>query len=125
MATRLEHAERNLALCKQLLVQGVYYDWVVTTAFYSSIHFVEHKLFVLEAGNCGFSSTEDYKIKNKLQSPHQARLILVIQHLYPISRAYKELEIASRKARYSNYATTPTEANTSLQQIEMLRSHCI
>jgi len=59
---RLEHGEHNEGLCDHLLTfdNGKYNDWVVTTAFYACIHFVEHKLFPCQLGGLNYDNFDEY-----------------------------------------------------------------
>ena len=42
-----QHAIHNEEVCDFLLTSKKFNDWVVTTAFYSSLHFVQFELFPL------------------------------------------------------------------------------
>jgi len=57
---RKEHAEHNESLCELLLNNGNYNDWVITTAFYSAIHFVRHKIFPLDKYDPQTGSQESF-----------------------------------------------------------------
>ncbi len=48
----LNHAIHNKEVCVHLSKESRYSDWVITTAFYSAVHFVEHKIFPIK----GFKS---------------------------------------------------------------------
>ncbi len=41
----LEYAQHNEKACKYLDKKPEFTDWVITTAFYSALHFVRYKIF--------------------------------------------------------------------------------
>lgn len=41
----LNHAKHNYEVCFFLYEKTKYNDWIITTAYYSAIHFVYYKLF--------------------------------------------------------------------------------
>ncbi len=43
--TKIDFANHNLETCRYLLKGNSFHDWVLTTAFYSSIHFLDDILF--------------------------------------------------------------------------------
>lgn len=42
-----QHGIHNKDACDSLISGNKYHDWIVTTAFYSSIHLIDTKLFPL------------------------------------------------------------------------------
>lgn len=44
---RKQHAIHNEEACDFLLSSNKFNDWVITTAFYSALHFVQHEIFPL------------------------------------------------------------------------------
>ncbi len=57
---RREHAEHNEALCRHLIAQGGFNDWVITTAFYGAMHFVYHQCFPLQIGNNTYGDFNEF-----------------------------------------------------------------
>jgi hypothetical protein len=80
--TRRLHAERNKKLCQKLLDDKNYNDWVVTTAFYSAIHFTQHQIFPLQVGEDEFETFNayynflDFKFR---KSKHEEQYQLITQ----------------------------------------------
>ncbi len=57
---RKKHAKYNELLCEVLAEDGRWDDWVVTTAFYSAMHFVEFKLFPMREAGTSYPAFEQY-----------------------------------------------------------------
>ncbi|MGI9526349.1 MAG: hypothetical protein ACR2MS_04470 [Weeksellaceae bacterium] len=115
---RLTHAQRNKSLSEDLKLGGKYYDWVITTSFYSSIHFLENKLLPINIGGVTCDSIQ--KVKNAYQQKgrHIARLKLIqINAPVDIAIGYKWLDDKSRFSRYTTYKVTVTEADKALQYL--------
>lgn len=110
----LDHARHNKQVCEYLSKNSDYNDWVITTSFYSALHFVDYKLFPLQkykfnGKDYDFLKFEDYysfyakKISIKGISRHKARLDLVEKKLDDIAPHYSKLLSLCTKARYVNY----------------------
>ena len=91
------HGERNKELSKSLQKGKKYYDWVITIAFYSAIHFVEDKILPKKIGNVHYKNINDVKQAYQMSGRHQARERLVSENLsLPIAVKYKWLDDMSR-----------------------------
>jgi hypothetical protein len=129
---RLKHAEHNEELCKiiKALPGNKYNDWVVTTAFYSCIHFVEHKLFPLTLNGNIYKNFNSYyhafyvNTHNSL-SKHEAKIELVDAYLTKVSSNYRWLFDACMNARYKNYMVTDSIANIAEQTMDIVKKACI
>jgi hypothetical protein len=82
----IDHAEHNANVCELLLKEGNFSDWVVTTAYYSAIYYIDAKLFPLTIGNEPQFATFNQYLSRKRASgqggkPHEIRLELVRQNL--------------------------------------------
>ena len=128
---RLQHAEHNEKLC--LIIQALpdnYNDWVVTTAFYSCIHFVEHKLFPLDINGVIYKNFNSYyhaffvNTNNSL-SKHEAKIELVETYLVKVSSNYRWLFDACMNARYRNYIVSNMHATISVQTMALIKKACI
>ncbi len=83
----LDHANHNKEVCDYLSKNPNYSDWIITTAFYSALHFVDYKIFPLKftfnGSEYNFLKFDDYydfytkKINIRGLSRHKARLDLV------------------------------------------------
>ncbi|MBT1689113.1 hypothetical protein [Dawidia soli] len=126
---RKQHALHNESLCDHLLINGNYNDWVVTSAFYSALHFVYHELFPLVVANTTYLSFDDYYHteiigKNKRESKHRVTVDLVYYHLAPCYFAYKALFDMCMFARYNNYRTTPRKAKVAKSHLDVVKRQC-
>ena len=126
----IDHARHNSNVCMHLFSETEYHDWIITTAFYSSLHYIEHKLFPLEeeinGKNFKFSSFDGYysaykSIANDPQNKHSQRSFLINKKEKAISPAYKQLKDICWTARYIDYnfdKEVSLEATKLLSEIE-------
>ena len=136
MSRKIEHAEHNEKVCKYLAETGEFSDWVVTTAFYSAIHYVDSMLFPkqYEVPN----STGKFKTYRSLDeyardclrrgstgySLHKIRIELVDEVLPEISAAFRLLCDNCKTARYHNYKVDIKEANQSCITLDKIKELC-
>jgi uncharacterized protein YutD len=125
MAIRKKFGERNKALSEQLLNDKIYFDWVVTTAFYSSIHFVEDAIFPTKINNVECKNIAEVKRAYNLEGRHAAREKLVFDKLDMLVGArYKWLDDNSRNARYKTYKIQSSIANKAKEYLDYIQQHC-
>jgi hypothetical protein len=125
---RLQQAEHNERLSDHLLGLGDFHDWVVTTAFYSAIHFVEHKIFPATINGQKFQTFEEYydeESKRKNLSKHAIKANLVGQRLPGIKRQYGWLKDACHSARYIDYKVSAAKAKSANATLKVLKSCCV
>ncbi|TDS11747.1 hypothetical protein [Sphingobacterium paludis] len=128
---RFEHGEHNESLCDHLLTNtpGKFNDWVVTTAFYACIHFVEHKIFPSTIDSEDFENFENYcdvqhnKVKNPL-SKHALKAELVKKRIPSISSQYRWLKEACMNSRYTNYSVSDEKARNSNLIMKKIKEAC-
>lgn len=120
-----DHGERNRKLSHELLAGKVYYDWVVTTAFYSTIHLLENKILPARINGAECKEIADVKRAFQAQGRHQAREILV-QHEtnMDIAVKYKWLDDKSRFSRYTTYKVDAGVANKAIEYLDKIHSYC-
>lgn len=120
-----EHAQRNRTLSIQLLEQGTYLDWVVTTSFYSSIHFIENNLLptTIDGNTC--SQLYDVKKVYKADNLHQTREWLCQDKLtFDTASKYKWLSDNSKNARYTSYKISKAVAEKALKNLDIIEKEC-
>jgi hypothetical protein len=127
---RKAHAEHNEELCSKVNALGGYDDWVVTTAFYSSIHFVEHKLFPLTEQSVTYPDFNNYYhhtvfLKKRNTSKHNLKLQLVNSYLPKVYANYKRLMDNCMTARYKNYRIGVTLSGIALTDLQKIKAECI
>ncbi|TAL69337.1 MAG: hypothetical protein EPN82_07280 [Bacteroidetes bacterium] len=130
----LWQAKHNKELCLFLKTTNKYDDWVITTAFYSSLHFVCYKLFPLKEKINGeeriFQTFEQYGIFyqrkiGKYFSKHQILSDLVGFYLPKIQPFYDSLMDFSMKARYNHYKLTTKQCETAIEHLNKIESCCV
>lgn len=99
-----------------------YCDWIVTTAFYAALHFVEHKLF--HPPITPFPSLGDAKISYGAISYHKAREYVIADHFPEIKAAYAFLSKESHTSRYIDYHTTKPTADKARSSLAHIKKKC-
>ncbi|RPA68440.1 hypothetical protein EF405_12345 [Cyclobacteriaceae bacterium YHN15] len=125
---RKKHAIHNEEACDYLLASNKFNDWVVTTAFYSALHFVQHEIFPISEIGETFSDLNSYyakvlKKKNKGLSKHSATIQLVNSKLPKCSSYYRWLYDACMNSRYTNYSVSNKKAKLARDYLRVLRNH--
>jgi hypothetical protein len=120
------HALHNEAACDFLLNSKQFNDWVVTTAFYSAIHFVHNEIFPLKEDGKVYQSFDSYfslimKKKNSKLTKHTATIQLVKLYLSKSVPHYRWLFSACMNARYSNYVVSNTKAKVARDHLSNLK----
>ncbi len=127
------HAEHNEAVCIELhAAPNLYNDWVVTTAFYSALHFVRHKVFphkeTINGKPVNFVELDNYFDAKKKSgwkgSKHSLLAQLVAKKAAPIHPDYKRLLDWSMTARYTNYKTSLALADNAVVRLAKIKAHC-
>lgn len=106
----LQHAEHNEKVFRHLLQNKDFADWIVTTAFYSSLHYVDYKLFPIthteKKIQVKIVDMESYAVSalNKYgNDKHVCRLKLVQSKLKEIAFEFNWLYSTCKTARYHDY----------------------
>ena len=126
--SKKNHAERNERLCNQLCTEEVYFDWVVTTAFYSALHYVQHEIFPLDEGTKKFPTFENYynsffPIGHRKPSKHKVTMDLVYDNIPEAGDNYKWLHDTCRTARYHNYGMPIAVAKTAQERLAEIKEY--
>lgn len=125
VSKKKEHGIRNMELAKKLYSEGVYYDWVITTCFYSAVHLVEYH--ILPCNIEGVHCKDIHNVKQAYNSfgKHAARLRLVSLNESSIRIEYKWLEDTSRNARYCSYKINKNQADKAMSYLSVIKKRCI
>ena len=121
------HAIHNETLCDHLATDGRFNDWVVTTAFYSALHYFQSELFPLIAESVTYPTFNEYHIKyigrkKKLNiSKHEAILRVVRKELSSAYSNYKWLYDSCMTARYKQYLVSPKKAQTAKSHLDTIK----
>lgn len=124
---RKQHALHNEEACDFLLKSNKFNDWVLTTAFYSALHFVQHEIFPIEEDSESYADLNIYydkvlKKKNHRLSKHFATIQLVSAKLPNCASYYRWLHDACMNARYSNYKVSKNKAQLARQYLEQIKN---
>lgn len=116
------HGKHNKGVCDSLYLQDKYKcnDWVVTTAFYSSIHYIDHAIFPCKYKGNEFNDINDAHRNINANSKHQTRKILVSALCPAQAGNYGFLKEESHNARYVNYGIDDSIARLAVQKLELI-----
>ncbi len=121
-----EHGQHNHVVCSKLQVTTDIScnDWIVTTAFYSAIHFLDHIIFPMEYNGNKFDNiNEAHKVLRK-HSKHQTREFLVNEKLRSQAANYSFLMSQCWDARYNNYDVNAAISNLAVKKLNDIRKEC-
>ncbi len=79
----IDHAKHNEAVCDHLESQTEFTDWIITTAFYTALHYLEFRLFPFTVKKKGTKEVLEYdsfdhycSANDKSKGRHRERRIL-------------------------------------------------
>ena len=119
----LNHARHNEEACACLKECG-HWDWVVTTAFYASLHYVHYEIFPLDSHDTLNGYYGAKYPRGRGPSKHAVISRLVKKHLSGATAAYNALKDAAFTSRYDNYQTTEAEAKAAISRLDLVKMCC-
>lgn len=124
---RKQHAIHNEEACDFLLTSNKFNDWVVTTAFYSALHYVQHEIFPIEEDGETYGDLNIYyakvlKKKKKGITKHFATIQLVKSKSPNCLSYYRWLYDACMSARYTNYNVSSKKAKQANEYLKKLKN---
>lgn len=122
----LAHAQHNEALCNKLYTERSFFDWVVTTAFYSALHYSEFQLFPFSIGPTEYADFDIYYgiFKSLNDNKHDARKRLVYSNIHSkAGAAYNWLKDLCWTARYYDYDISVDEAREAVNKLNIIKSY--
>lgn len=117
------HGAHNKDACDALIAGNKYFDWIVTTAFYSSIHYIDQKLFPYNL-NGKWVYSIDAACRSLRMSKHQCREQIVNNTFQEISVQFKFLLTTCSTARYINYDIPPAKAQLARKYLDFIVEEC-
>lgn len=122
------HAEHNEEVCRHLnVVTGKNYnDWVVTTAFYSALHYVNHEIFPRKIKGTKYECLNSYYTTLTIPrlSQHNVTKQLVEEFLGDdAGDLYESLLNSSKSARYNDYKVSDQITAGCLNKLDALKKH--
>lgn len=130
---RFQHGEHNEKACEYLKLGPNYGDWVITTAFYTALHFVSSKIFPFEVPGIEGKKTKienidqyfNYtKAKGRNISKHELLLDLVEKRISSAFDFYDWLLSTATTARYSHYQHDITVSNLAVSYMKKIKTIC-
>ena len=133
-----QHAYHNYKASKELQKCGGFDDWVITTAFYSAMKYLEDKLFPAEYEHPR-KYGEFVTFKNYPQfisaygrlgadnNKHRIMSEMVAKHIDDIAvvNSYEDLRQSCHTARYINYEVGQDRLNMAVEALEIIKNHCV
>lgn len=120
----LNHAKHNESVCNYLGKKEEFSDWVITTSFYSALHYVRYLMFPLVMEGKKYEDFEVYFCENKSFGigRHGFQQRYVITHYPEISFEYGRLLEMSSKARYSNCVYTREQSKQAKDYLAAVKN---
>lgn len=121
-----EHGKHNHCVCKKLHVttDTPCNDWIITTAFYSSIHFIDHILFPLtHNGRLLNNINEAHNFVGK-RSKHETRGFLIGKYQNKFAKDYEYLRAQCWNARYVDYRINSAISDLCVRKLEAIKRDC-
>lgn len=124
----IDHALHNEKVCNFLSKKEDYGDWIITTAFYSAIHFVRYLMIpaILSDGtviNC-FEALF-YAQKGEKEGRHGFQNRYVSANITEIAVEYKQLHDWCNQARYFNYNQPRNLAQQAKDNLNTIKKHVV
>jgi hypothetical protein len=125
MSNKYEWGKRNHDLSTKLLSEGIYFDWAVTTAFYSAVQYTEDVLFPSIINGVYCTEIGAARSVCKLDGRHATRERLVYSIMGNTTGAYyKWLDDRSRTARYKTYKIEKAIAEKAVDYLHRILEAC-
>lgn len=121
-----EHGDHNRVVCHKLHVTTdiTCNDWIITTAFYSAIHFLDHLIFPFDYNGTKINNINEAHKSIRKQSKHQTREFIVHLKLPSQSANYSFLMSQCWNARYSDYDVNSAISDLAVKKLNLIRSEC-
>ena len=128
----LDHGNHNEEANEYLeLRKEKFADWVITTAFYSALHFVSYKIFPFEVRSAEgekklITNIDEYKrsMTNGRDSKHTILAELIRKNCSDISKDYNWLLAKSMNARYEEYQQPTEYGNRARTLMKRIKTYC-
>lgn len=133
-----EHGYHNYKASKALQKLDEFDDWVITTAFYSGMKYLEDKLFPNDYEHprkygdvVTFKSFPQYiSAFGRLGSDnnkHKVMSDMVTKHIDDVEviNSYEDLKQSCHTARYINYKVGQERLDLAIEALEIIKNHCV
>lgn len=127
-----KHAKHNKKACKFIKESKLFNDWVITTAYYSALHFMQSELFPKNYENPSNGSMKQYDNFDKYYkdsqgfSKHGLLLQMVEEHVddSDVIDGFTSLKELCWTARYSSYTFSEEIADECYRNLELVEEYC-
>ncbi|MBV4357878.1 hypothetical protein [Pinibacter aurantiacus] len=126
MSTPLDHARHNKKACEYLSSANEFPDWVVTTAFYCTMHYAQAIIFPHQENGVIYKNLDEYFDKNKRvgDTKHGVTLNLVRKLHFAISEKYRQLKDVAHTARYNDYQLPSVVVSKMRRHQKAIEEYC-
>ena len=126
----LDHAKHNEKVCNYLDKKPEFCDWVITTAFYSGLHYLLFKIFLqtIEVNNKKIKCDSFNKycaVQGLNRGKYRILTGLVEKYVPDLSPYFNKLKDLSWTARYNNYEYSRDISNDAKKQLKIIKQGCI
>lgn len=121
---RLKHAIHNEKISKKLFEEREYLDWANTTAFYSALHYVQHKLLPSSYNGVHCECIDDVKKALNCKGKHEATNTMVQIGISSVSNEYSFLMNLSFTARYTYYNVDEEHSKLCQKFLKKIKDAC-
>lgn len=120
-----EHAKHNELVCNFLSKKEEFSDWIITTAFYSSLHFVRYLMVPSQIDGFKYDKFEPFYKKARYldEGRHEFQVRYVLHEHNEIYSYYKTLRDMSNNARYLNYQYTREDAIIAKDSLKFIKEY--
>ena len=128
---RKRHGLHNENICEILHQMQRFPDWVITTSFYASLHFVSYRIFPFEHSPKGVRVTinnmEQWQSFKSYASNKRHTLLkeLVSKYCPRVSAEYEWLLTMSMAARYYSYQFEVEIVNKAVACMKQIKRNCL
>lgn len=119
------HALHNYNVCQHLHLEATdtdCNDWIVTTSFYSAIHFIDYAIFPCTYNGRTFNNVSEAHRFINAGSLHASRGVLVNTLIPSIRADYEFLRDNCHRARYHDYQVLEQIADRSVRLLSQIKN---
>ncbi|MDR0863554.1 MAG: hypothetical protein LBO74_01305 [Candidatus Symbiothrix sp.] len=127
----IEHAIHNEKVCNYLDRKPEFVDWIITTAFYSSLHYIRHKIlpYVYEDKSGNIKTYDDFEslfnnFKKEGEGRHGFQKRFVEENMTEIRFEYQKLHELCQNARYYNYKFQREDSIKAREYLQIIKKNC-
>lgn len=123
----IEQAEHNEKVCNYISAKKDFGDWVITTAFYSAIHYIRHMVLPHTSGEFVYHDFEELfaNCKRDKEGRHGFQLSFVRKNHDAISVDYKRLHEMSENARYNCYNVEKEQGVLAIKYLKAIKEYTL